>query len=113
MKTVITQVGTYTTTDKVADALMHYWTALMEERRGDVIDLPIMDSHGKRSHVRLAVNGNMPIAVADADSSHEFDDDEAADRLLARARSLSPITVSPFAPEDMPDGPGEYDIGSI
>lgn len=111
MKTLITQVGTYLTGDATADAVVHYWLALTEERRSDVVEIPIVGSGGERSHVRLALGTMLPIAVIDADLAPEIDDDEvAARRLLARASSLTPTTDPAFTPSEVPGSLGdEYD----
>lgn len=109
MKNIITQVGTYITGDDVADAVAKYWLALTEDRRADVVDIPIVGPSGGRSRVRLALGAMLPLAIVDAEPVHKFDDDGAADLLLARARSLSPSTGLPFAPDDIPCASGGYD----
>lgn len=101
MKTLVTQVGTYLTGDATADAVVRYWLALAEERRNDIIEIPIVGSGGERSNVRLALGAMLPIAVVDAGLAPEIDDDEgAARRLLARAHALTPKAGPAFEPGD-------------
>ncbi|WP_372467088.1 hypothetical protein ACCO44_14570 [Microbacterium maritypicum] len=110
MKTLITQVGSYLTGDATADAVVQYWLALTEERRTDVVDIPIVGSGGERSYVRLALGTTLPIAVVDAGLAPELDDDEgAARRLLARAHALTPKAGPAFEPGDEPESPDGYD----
>ena len=111
MKRLITQVGTYLTGDATADAVVHYWLALTEERRSDVVEIPIVGSGGERSNVRLTLGSMLPIAVIDADLAPELDDDEASARqLLARASSLTPATDPAYTPRAIPGLIGdEYD----
>lgn len=96
MKTVITQVGSYVTSDAVADAVVEHWSALAEEMRSDVVEMPVVGLGGGSTHVRLALGATMPIAVSDADQVAGFDDDGAAERLSERTRSLSPRAGAPF-----------------
>lgn len=109
MKTLITQVGSYLTGDATADAVVQYWLALVEERRADIIDIPMVDSDGRRSHARLTLGATLPIAVVDADPMDGFDDEDAARTLLARIPSLSPSGGTVFGPGDLPGAHGEWD----
>lgn len=109
MKTLITQVGTFTTGDAVADAVVQYWLALTEERRADLVEIPIVGSNGAPSHVQLTLGPSLPLAVVDADQVRGFDDDDAADLVLAQLRSLSLSVSAPFGPGDLPDLPNGYD----
>jgi hypothetical protein len=110
MKRLITQVGTYITGDATARAVVQYWQALTQERRADVVDIPIVSAAGEQSHVCLALGMMVPFAVIDADSTAEIDDDErAAHRLLARSRSLTAEASPAFAPGEVPDAPAAYD----
>lgn len=105
MKTLVTQVGSYLTGDATADAVVQYWLALTEERRNDVVEIPVVGSGGERVNVRLALGAMLPIAVVEADLAPEIDDDEgAARRLLARARTLTPTAVPAFEPGEEPEG---------
>jgi len=109
MKTLITQVGSYLTGDAVADAVVQYWLALAEERRADIIDIPVVGSDGRRSHVRLALGATLPIAVVDADPIDGYDDHDAARILLARIPSLSPDGGTAFDPGDLSGVHDEWD----
>jgi hypothetical protein len=110
MKTLVTQVGSYLTGDATADAVVEYWLALTEERRADVIEIPIVGSGGERSNVRLALGAMLPIAVIDAGLAPQIEDDEgAARRVLARAHSLTPKAVPAFEPGEVPEPLDGYD----
>lgn len=110
MKTLVTQVGSYLTGDATADAVVQYWLALTEERRTDVVEIPVVGSGGERSNVRLALGTMLPIAVVDAGLAPEIDDDEgAARRLLARAHALTPKATPAFEPGEAPEPLDGYD----
>lgn len=110
MKTLITQVGTYLTGDATADAVVQYWLALAEERRNDIVKIPIVGSGGERTNVRLALGAMLPIAVVDAGLAPEIDDDDgAARRILERAHALTPKAGPAFEPGEEPEQPDGYD----
>jgi hypothetical protein len=105
MKTLITQVGMYVTGDAVADAVLQYWRALNDESRADIVEIPTVASDGSRSRLRLTLGATLPLAVVDADPAQGFDDDGAADLVLAQMRSLTFSAAAPFSPGELPDIP--------
>nr|WP_201469917.1 hypothetical protein [Microbacterium hydrocarbonoxydans] len=109
MKSLITPVGTYLTGDATADAVLEYWMLLAEERRSDVIDIPVVGPSGGASSLRLALSATLPIAVIHADLSPQIDDVDAADAIMARAHALTPTATAAFEMSDIPRALGEYD----
>ncbi|AKV85731.1 hypothetical protein AKG07_04845 [Microbacterium sp. CGR1] len=104
MKSLITQVGTYLTGDATADAVLEYWKALAEERRSDVVEIPVVGPAGGRSSVRVTLGAMLPIAVVHAELSPQIeDDDKAAVGIRARAHALTPTATSAFDSADVPE----------
>ncbi|MBT2476268.1 hypothetical protein J7E68_17240 [Microbacterium sp. ISL-103] len=105
MKSLITQVGTYLTGDATADAVLEYWMALAEERRSDVVEIPVVGPAGGRSSVRVTLGAMLPIAVMHADLPPQIGgDDVAAEGIRGRARALIPTATSAF------DSGGAYEV---
>lgn len=102
MKALVTQVGTFHTPDDVAEAVLEYWLALTEERRADVVRIPIVTPEGEEAHVRLTLVGTAPLAVVDAKYVPDLVDGDAAAAIFARARALSSPGI-PLTPEDFHD----------
>lgn len=102
MKSLITQVGTYLTGDATAHAVLEYWVALAEERRSDVVEIPVIGSSGGRSSVWLTLGAMVPIAVVPADLAPQIEDDDgAADRIRALAQALVPTATAAFDAADV------------
>ena len=102
MKSLITQVGTYLTGDATADAVLEYWKALAEERRSDVVEIPVVGPAGGRSSVRVTLGAMLPIAVAHAELSPQIEEDDgAAEGIRARALALVPTATTAFEPDDV------------
>lgn len=102
MKSLITQVGTYLTGDATAEAVLEYWIALSEERRSDVVEVPVVGSAGGRSSVRLTLGSMLPIAVMPADLSPQIDgDDDAAAGIRARAQAVTPAATTAFDSDEV------------
>ncbi len=109
MKTLITPVGSYLTGDAIADAVLDYWLALVQEGRADVIDVPILSVDGEPSHVTITVGWMTPLAAVDTLYRPEFLDDPAVASMATLKDALVPGGEGLLSAEDLPEAaPGAW-----
>lgn len=101
MKTLITPVGSYLTSDAMADAAMQYWAALGAEGCYGIADIAILDARGAPAHLRLGLGGATTLAVIDADTTLALIDSDAAEALLARTRTLTRSAHGALSDQDI------------
>jgi hypothetical protein len=88
MKELLTRVGTYATTDVVADAVMKYALALARAHRLDVVDIPFLADDGKARLVQLRIGWMVDIDAVGAVSGVEGSEEAVTDDLRRRERAL-------------------------
>lgn len=101
MKTLTTQVGAFTTTPAIADAVMEYWLTLVEDDRADVVEVPFVMPDGAAGRSWIGLSAATVIAVFEAPdaSSDRLDHaaplDDAAALGAVRARIAAAHAPAP------------------
>lgn len=102
MKELSTRVGTYATTDVVADAVMTYALALARAHRLDVIDVPFLTTAGEERLVQLRVGWMVDIDAVSGSGRGRLDaEDSVADELRRRELVLVPRGDTPLSPDEL------------
>ncbi|KHK98768.1 hypothetical protein LK09_07620 [Microbacterium mangrovi] len=102
MKLLTNSAGSYLTGDDIADAVMAYGRALVEEQCAAVVDVPFLNSAGSDQRVQLTVGWGIALnAIYPVESPSELVDDATVDHLKDETARLvkeaSPSGDAPFA----------------
>lgn len=102
MKTLATQVGAFTTTTAIAEAVLTYWLALAQDNRADVVEVPFLTPEGSPAQARLTLSPSSGLAVLDAPGSDaSLRDASALAGLRARIDAASSAANgAPFDDDD-------------
>ena len=104
MKTLENRAGAYLTGDEIADAVMEYSGALVQEQLTEVIEIPFVAKPGLIRRVRLLIGWRTEVnAVKDGDGS-DLQDAELIDALHQKTERLrTPSGDAPFSAADVYD----------
>lgn len=87
MKILTNRMGSFVTSDDVADAVVAYHLALVARREVDLVGVPVLDGQGTVRHAEIAVGW---LTLIEARAGADFEALDTARDLHARARALGP-----------------------
>jgi hypothetical protein len=97
MKALTTRVGTYVTSDDVADAVAEYALALSKEQRVDAVELPFVTDDGRDGRVRLTIGWGAELdVVSHQQPSSEIPDPVVIADIRSRAQTLRATGDAPL-----------------
>ena len=107
MKYLVNHAGSYLTGDDIADAVMEYGRALVENERAELVDVPFVGSSGEHRCVQLVVGWGAALnAVSPIDIGRvELIDTAITAQLRRDAKSLlrdsAPSGDTPLSQEEL------------
>lgn len=103
MKTLANSIGTYLTGDAIADAVMDYSSALAQDERTEVVDIPFVGREGIIRRVQFLIGWRTEVnSVQEFDQPRELVDPDVSDELHRKANSVRrPSGDTPFTNEDI------------
>ena len=102
MKTLENRAGAYLTGDEIADAVMEYSGALVQEQRTEVVEIPFLAKPGLIHRVQLLIGWRTEVnAIKNGLHGAEIEDAELLHALRHKTERLrSPSGDTPFSAED-------------
>lgn len=89
--------GSVLTGDALADAVLDYARALGNEHLLDVVDIPVIDDHGKYGRAQMLIGSGIQLMSVTASSvSPELVDHDAVTAILRQTAGKSSVHARPF-----------------
>ena len=112
MKTLENRAGAYLTGDEIADAVMEYSGALVQEQLTEVVEIPFVAEPGIIRRVQLLIGWRTEVnAIKDGVHGNELEDAELIHELRHKAERLrTPSGDAPFSEADIDEFFGGSDF---